>query len=313
VTSLTGSHPAHSVGGYLHARYAAALAECGTPRQLKCSAGWILISAVNGTSALDGRGCYPLFCCRDWPGLREDIDALGEDLVSLVLVTDPFGDFDPHDLGACFPHLFRPYKKHFVVDLRRPASTWPEKTHARYARKALQSVKVEYLADPLEFASDWVALYRNLIKRHTITGIARFSPDSLCKQLQVPGSIVFRAVHCDETVGMILYYAHGDTAYYHLAAYSDKGYALRASYALFAETLACLRSTVRWVNLGAGAGIAGNVEDGLSRFKRGWATGTRTAYICGRIFDLKRYRQLVRACSHTVAGFFPLYRSGEST
>ena len=31
------------------------------------------------------------------------------------------------------------------------------------------------------------------------------------------------------------------------------------------------------------------VDDGLTRFKSGWATGTRTAYLCGRIMDRHQY------------------------
>jgi hypothetical protein len=49
----------------------------------------------------------------------------------------------------------------------------------------------------------------------------------------------------------------------------------------------------------------------LSRFKRGWATGTRTAYFCGRIFDRANYREITRASGCMATDYFPAYRQGE--
>ena len=123
---------------------------------------------------------------------------------------------------------------------------------------------------------------------------------------------MFRAVHQGVSVGMTLWYIQGEVGYYHLAAYSDVGYALRASFALFAGAIEYFATRLRWLNLGAGAGIHSASSDGLTRFKRGWATGTRTAYLCGRICDPARYAEVVQARGVSGADYFPLYRKGEN-
>lgn len=304
--------PATAATGYRHPSYARALEEFGKPHFLRLSKGCVLISAIDGSEAYDARGCYPLFCCQDWKRISDDLEELTDSVVSLMLVTDPFGDYDPQALADSFPDLFRPYKEHFVVDLTRPIESTISKTHARYARQAARTVEVERVADPKRFAHQWISLYSHLVQRNQVQGIAAFSHDSLRRQLEVPGLELFRAVLNGETVAAILYYLHEGVAYYHLGASSDKGYENRASYALFGESLAYFKSRARWVCLGAGAGSTNNGGDGLTRFKRGWATGTRTAHICGRIFDSLQYQKLVCARKDTVAGYFPLYRSPAS-
>ena len=78
-------------------------------------------------------------------------------------------------------------------------------------------------------------------------------------------------------------------------AYSDTGYELRASFALFWVAIEYFAATdLQWLNLGAGAGVR-NSKDGLTRFKRGWSNGTRTAYFCGRIFDRAKYLKVTRS------------------
>jgi hypothetical protein len=66
---------------------------------------------------------------------------------------------------------------------------------------------------------------------------------------------------------------------------------------------------VRWLNLGAGAGLQAGGDDGLTRFKRGWSTGTRQSWFCGRIFDQRRYDRAVRGAGS--GSYFPAYRHGE--
>jgi hypothetical protein len=167
--------------------------------------------------------------------------------------------------------------------------------------------------NPSEFLGDWIALYDGLIRRHKIRGVAAFSEDSFALQMMVPGLRVFRATAGGETVGMLLWFLIGDIAYYHLGAYSDAGYRLRASYALFSDSIDYFADAgIGWLNLGAGAGTRATEADGLSRFKRGWSSGTRTAYFCGRIFDPERYREMIsRQSGMPGTGFFPAYRHGE--
>jgi hypothetical protein len=111
---------------------------------------------------------------------------------------------------------------------------------------------------------------------------------------------------------MLLWYIQGNVGYYHLGAYSEFGYELRASFALFSFAIDYFAADrLRWLNLGAGAGVQGDATDGLSRFKRGWSTETRTVYLCGRIFNRSRYQEIVKAKRIGITGYFPAYRRGE--
>ena len=256
-------------------------------------------------------GCYPLFVCEDWTQLKDDLDQV-EGLVCLSLVTDPFGQYDIEDLQRCFPDLVTPFKQHFVIDLSRAPETFVTSHHRRNARKALAEVSVEECADPVSFLDDWTALYRTLVERHGVTGMAAFSRESFARQLSVPGLVAFRAVYHGATVGMLLWYSQGNRSYYHLGAYSQRGYELRASFALFDYAIRSFaQREIEWLSLGSGAGVGKRAESGLSRFKEGWSTGVRTAYFCGRIFDAKHYQEIVRARNISATNYFPAYRVGE--
>jgi hypothetical protein len=257
-------------------------------------------------------GCYPIFSCQDWSRLKDDLDGIGKELVSLVLVTDPFGNFTEEILGKTFKDLLAPFKEHFVIDLREPVKKFAEPHHQRNARKALRVIEVERIASAEVLLNEWSLLYAKLIERHSITGISAFSRDSFARQLRVPGIIVFRARQGGQTVGINLWFAGPELGYYHLGAYSDKGYHLRASFALFWRAIEHFAAAgLKWLDLGAGAGAANDGADGLTRFKRGWTNTTRIAYLCGQIFDHKKYRCLADAKGVKEANYFPAYRKGE--
>ena len=296
-------------GGYSHPAYAASLSEFGVPRKLPKCGGHILVRGIPGTSYQDAMGPYPLFACRDWSRLPEDLEDLGEDLVSLALVTDPFGDYDEDLLNRCFD-VVRPFKQHFVADLAVPRDSIVSKHHRYYARKAVGEVRVEECEEPKRFLNEWTSLYENLTDRHGLGGIQAFSKESFSKQLEVPGVVMFRAVAANETVGMHLWYVSGEVAYSHLAASSGRGYGMMAAYALHWFAIERFAGRLASLDLGAGAGI-GRDSNGLSRFKKGWSTGTRTAYFCGRIFDPDTYAELSRRVGPSRTGYFPAYRSGE--
>jgi len=298
--------------GYSHPAYARSLAEFGAPLPLPASDGWVLKRPIPGSSHHDAMGCYPLFACGNWRRLHLDLDELGDGLVSLALVTDPFGDFDEGALGQCFPDLVRPFKQHFVADLTRPLDSFVSDHHRRYARKALRELDVERVDDPASALDDWVQLYSALIERHGIDGIQAFSPAAFAEQLGIPGIAAFRARFDNRTVGMTLWYVQGDVGYYHLGAYSEVGYKRRASFGLFRSAFEQFADGgVRWLGLGAGAGVQEGATDGLARFKRGWSTGFRPVYFCGRIYDRERYDGLTAAGTGSSSGYFPAYRDGE--
>lgn len=298
--------------GYAHPEYAASLAEFGSPYQLPQCGGNLLIRPIQGQSAKDAMSCYPLFSCLEWSRLHHDLNEIGSNLVSITMVTDPFGNYTADYLQNCFQHIARPFKQHFVVDLTQPVISFVSSHHRRNARKALRDVEVELCSEPTNYLDEWVNLYGCLVERHKIKGIATFSRMALAKQLIVPGLVMFRASHRQTTIGIILWYIQDEVAYYHLAAYNQIGYKLRASFALFWTAINYFAdSGLHWLNLGAGAGVQGNDDDGLIRFKRGWSTGTRTAYLCGRIFDQIKYDQLIQARGIAPTNYFPAYRQGE--
>src|SRR5215510_3341156 len=299
------------MSGYLHRAYAESLSEFGTPLALERSDGWLLKRAIPHTNSYDAMGCYPLFACEDWSQLRNDLETLKDELIAVSLVTDPFGEFNTDYLHDCFPEIVKPFKQHFVTDLERPLESFVHPHHLRNVRKALQLVQVERCLAPLEFLDDWIELYQTLLDRYQITGIAAFSRASFAAQLSVPGISAFRATENGATVGMLLWYEQGNRAYYHLGAYSNRGYEVGASFALFDYALRyfCSRQ-LKWLNLGAGAGTSDS-DSGLTRFKQGWSNGVRTAYFCGRIFARDKYEQLVAQTSTHSTDYFPAYRLGE--
>lgn len=306
------------MSGYRSAAYARSFAHVaggGEPRELPRSGGWILVRDIPGTRWRDAMGCYPLFSCRDGSSLAADLKEIGCDLVALSLVTDPFCDFGSlDDLRQAFPDLVRPFKEHFVVDLAVPESERVSDHHRRNARRAARLLTVERAANTHALLDEWHEMYGHLIERHGIRGIAAFSRESFAAQLQVPGMVAFRAREGGTPVGILLWYTHGDAALYHLGAYSPAGYALRASFALFQKALEHFAAEgLRWAGLGSGAGTRGQGSDGLRRFKEGWSTGTRTAYLCGRIFDPEVYAELAGRAAPTSSfpGYFPAYRQGE--
>ena len=173
------------VGGYAHSRYAGALAEFGNPRQLPRSGGWILERGIADSPDRDAMGPYPLFHCVDWSGLPADLDAI-DDLVSLAMVPSPFGYHTPELLAKWFPDVCRPFKQHYIVDLREDPATYIAANHRRNARMALGEVEVEFVPDAGAFLDDWTRLYDLLVERHSIRGIAALrcaiSVSNCCKE-----------------------------------------------------------------------------------------------------------------------------------
>jgi hypothetical protein len=299
-------------GGYNHANYALSLRECGTPRELPRSGGWILVRPIPDTPYHDAMGCYPILSCMDWSQLHADLNEIQDDLVSLSIVTDPFGEYDETYLKKCFTEKVISFKPHYIVDLTNSFHDAVSRHHLRYVRKALTQVRIEICEEPANLIDDWAELYSHLIQRHNIKGIAAFSKEALGSQLRVPGAIAYRALCREQTVGIIVWYIQKDKSYYHLGAFNSDGYAMRASYGLFKVAIDYFAANgVRWLDLGGAAGLDGSGIDGLSQFKRGWSNGTRTAYFCGRIFNHERYSEIVKAKNITETVYFPAYRKGE--
>jgi hypothetical protein len=298
--------------GYTHPTYAESLSEFGTPRELLHCGGWILVRQIPEFSFCDAMGCYPIFTCQDWAQLGSDFKTLENELVSLSLVTDPFGRYDRKYLDRCFKSVVIPFKEHFVIDLTKQREKYVSEHHRRYARKALLLTQVGICERPTDFIDEWMEVYEELIVRHNIKGIPSFSRKAFVKQLNVPGIVMFLAKYEETTIGILLWYIQGEVGYYHLGASSSLGYKLHSSFALFWYSLEYFASIgLRWLDIGAGAGTKDKSKDGLSEFKRGWSTGARSVYFCGHVFDHDEYEKILKAKDIAVTDYFPAYRKGE--
>jgi hypothetical protein len=307
----TQSASAAGATGYLHPRYAESLTEFGEPLLLPRSGGWLLKRSIPGTPYVDATSCYPLLLCRDWSGLASDLQELDPELVSVTVVTDPLAEPAQSDLQACFDHVEH-FKDHYISDLSRPPNARASRHHRYYARWAQRhGVSVGRCDDPSALLVEWMALYDHLADRHPIEGLRRFSLKAFREQLSVPGMIAFRATLGTATVAMQLWYRHEDRAYSHLQATAPAGYKIRAAYALYAYGLDSLAEECAVAALGAAAGDAQRRDDGLTAFKRGWATGTLPVYLCGRVMDRAAYTELTERTSGSAGSYFPAYRAGE--
>lgn len=295
--------------GFQHAGYAESLTEFGTPRELKQCGGWLLERPIGDSGYRDAMGCYPLFVCRDWTSLAGDLQAVGSDLVSVSLVSDPFGSYDPQLLQHSFD-IVKPFKEHYVADLTRPLNTIASSHHRYYARKALRTVSIEVCEDPSGFVDEWTGLYAATAARFKVNGLRAFSQYSFERQLRVPGAVLFRALHNGIAVAAHLVFRRDTVCYGHLVGSTPASHELLASYALYWSELEYFSGKAAWFDWGAGAGLS-MASDGLTQFKQGWSTGTRMTWFCGKITRPDQYREMVRAAGNPQTEYFPAYRMGE--
>ncbi|HPF34312.1 MAG TPA: GNAT family N-acetyltransferase [Candidatus Krumholzibacteria bacterium] len=293
---------------YGHADYAASLQDIGTPLRLEAGQGWVLRRDVPA-GGWDAVGCYPLTRCARWSGLPDDAAALrAAGAVSLTLVADPLAPDAPAAVRAACPDVARPFKDHFVTDLNGVAP-FGDAHHRRHVRRFARAGEVETVADPSAHLDAWCRLYDGLIVRHRILGAARFSRAAFARQLALPGVRLLRAVMGGITVGYQLWFLDHDRQDYHLAAYAEAGYRAGASHALMARALELGRAEGRAVALlGSGAGLRHDARDGLTRWKAGWATGTRQAWLGGAVLDRAAYAVAVARTGTEASGYFPAYR-----
>ncbi len=296
--------------GFAHPDYAESLAEFGVPRELPECGGWVLERSIPGYPHCDAMGCYPLFVCKDWSQLHADLRTFEGRLVCVSMVTDPFGLYDEHLLCRCFDRVI-PFKEHYVADLTKPIDVIVSRHHRKYARKALRNLSVEVCTEPIRYLDEWTGLYGELANKFRVAGIRAFSRSAFEKQLNIPGAVMFRALHHGEVVAAHLVFAQGDVCYGHLVGDTSAGHELLASYALYLTELEYFAGTVEFLDWGAGAGIKTDSSDGLTQFKQGWSTGTRTSYFCGRILNREKYAEIANSTGMESTDYFPAYRKGE--
>ncbi len=125
--------------GYAAEEYARSLTEIGEPVALAKSGGWLLIRGLTGEQFRDATGGYPLFSCRNWGGLDDDLQSLPQDIVAVSLVADPSADVAIDSLRKAFPDVCYHYKDHFFADLSRPLTSFVSDHHQRNAKRSFKS------------------------------------------------------------------------------------------------------------------------------------------------------------------------------
>jgi hypothetical protein len=308
---LTGPEPQDS--GYDSAEYARSLTHLGDPLWLPNAEGWLIRRQIPGTKLWDAIGCYPLFACRYWDRLEFDFSRLS-DLVSVAAVVHPLtAEMAGAALRSAFPDLLVPYKEHFLVELQSDWADRVPRNHRRNIRTSLSQLVVQRCSDPVGELDAWCDLYSFLKRKHEIAGLADFPRESFAQQLRAPGVVMFKASKGQEALAMHLWFVQGGTAYYHLGASNSDGYLQRAAFALMWSALQEFqRIGLRWAALGGIPEMPVTRQPaGLARFKEGWATCARPAYLCGSILDRSTYAGL--AAKNSSSSFFPAYRSPPAT
>ena len=295
---MSGRHP------YAEAGYSAAIA---------VGEGWDAIDVPEwGTPMLqrpipaggrDAIGPYPRVAIPQDADLRGGVARLrGAGLVSAVLVPDPLFAPGADALAAAFP-ICRAFKTHYL--LSRAAGPYAPSKHHRYeirrahGRCAIERVR---LGDHL---SDWSRLYAGLTERHEIKGPATFS-DAYFAMLAADATFETFAARVDgDIAAMAIWFDYAGVAVNHLGASDAAGYAAGASYALYDAAISHYEHCEH-VDLGGAAGVADSADDGLARFKRGFANAEATALLCGAVLDEAAYARL--AAGSLPSSFFPAYR-----
>jgi hypothetical protein len=280
--------------------YARAFEGLAHPVALPGLGTWALQRPIPGSARHDAAGCYPLSVLPDPGRAASDFDLLRErGLVSLVLVADAFFSAPPEALRQCFD-LVRPFKSHYVHDYARP---FEYGRHHRYETKRARAACEVAAAELARHLPEWEALYRGLCQRHGISGLQAFSARYFERLAALPGLRSLAAWHEGELLGMHLFVVHEGVAYSHLAAFSARGYELRASYALNDAAIEHFRGQ-RSIDFGGGA--ADDPADGLAVFKRGFANRTQAFHLCGKVLDPQPYAELCAGVAPS--GYFPAYR-----
>lgn len=299
--------------GYAHPLYCHSFKEFGELRQLPHCGGWVLVRPIPGTPYKDAMGSYPLFDCRNWKKLHEDMKHIGSDLVSLVLVTDPFSGVAPSYLEQNFD-VVKPFKTHYVADLKYPLESFITSTCRYQVRKSLKIMDVEVCHQPAIYLDEWMRLYDNLISRHNITGINVFSYKCFEIQMNVPGMVMVLGRCEGEIVGASLVLIRDEVAYNHLSAFSNRGYKIHAAYGIMWKTLLYVgEHGVRFYDVGGTAGMNDDPQSGLAYFKRIWSNNQRTVYLCGRVHDREKYKSICQQYQIANVDYFPAYRAGDGS
>lgn len=290
---------------YATADYVQSLPHMGGAMEVPEWRTWVIVRPL-----ADGRtdvcGPYPLAVIAEDADLEGGLERLRlSGAVSVTLVLDDFNRPDLARIERLFDPV-TPFKTHYVVD-RAIGEAAPSKHHRYDIRRALNQVSVkEFCLD--ERLDDWIELYDALVRRHGLGGLHAFPREHHLALARSKDFVAVGAFQDDVLAAAHIWAVSGTRVHSHLAASSERGYRMGAAYAVNDCSIR-LFSEARIINLGGGAGRLDNPDDGLARFKRGFANATARAYICGKVLDPDAYRHLARARGAEDSGYFPAYRT----
>jgi hypothetical protein len=263
---------------------------------------WVSVRPIPG-GGHDAAGPYPrtpIATDADLPSGLATLRDLG--LVSVVLVPDPLAAPAPARMAGAFERCAA-FKTHLLIDHAKGFA--PTKHHRDRIRRAERRCVVRVVSLEAELTS-WRTLYAELVQRHEIRGVAVFPDPYFPVLARTPAFVAFAAYVNGAIAGMTIWFEHAGVAISHLTAASALGYANGANYALNAAAIAHF-SDAGVVDLGGGAGLVDDPDDGLAQFKRGFANAETVAYLCGAVLDPVRYARLV--AETPPSGYFPAYRA----
>lgn len=291
---------------YASRAYAEAIGDGAPVVAVRELGSWAVLRPIPGTRLLDARTPYP-FSPLVRPRSRRDLyHGLEESgIVSLVVTTDALDD-DTEWYADIFD-LARPYKAHFVIDRDRAPVRFTK--HHRYEIRKSDRLCETGTVPLRDHMDEWCALYDNLAARHRLGDTHRFSRSYFEALARLPGFVAVAAMIGGRMVSCHIWAKVARRAYSHLSASSEEGYRHGAAYAVLAHAVGAF-DDCRLIDLG-GVPDAADSPCGLARFKKGFANGTRTNWICGSIVDPERYRSLTGEIpgERVAGGYFPAYRS----
>jgi hypothetical protein len=304
--TVTG--PAELVHPYASLAYAHALGHAGRPVVVPEWGVPILARSIPRDlnpafgEGEDAMGLYPLTALAPTADLSGGLERLrGLGLISVVLVPDPLAGPPQERLSEAFGFV-QPFKAHLTIDPARGRYS-PSRHHAERIRRGHRRCRIDVGSLP-PWLEDWKRLYRGLVTRRSVSGVAAFPDASFEIMGKEPALVAFAASVGDHIVGMTLWFACNGVIYNHLTAVDADGYANGASFALYDTAIQHFEGQ-GVVNLGGGAGI-GSGEGGLFAFKSGFANGEVMTSLCGAVLDPPRYAALSAGVE---TGFFPAYRA----
>ncbi len=251
-------------------------------------------------------GVYPFVHEVDVALLELDLQELSSDVVSLVMVADPF--CSPQMLeNTTHWEVSRPFKRQSMLNLQTDDAPPWSKNLRRDIRIGTASNDLSWAKPGADSARTFWNLYQRIVEKHQVDGIARLSEKSIEQQLSCQGASMLIATDSKQVSGAAIIFRVGDWANLHLMAVHPGAMKSCAGAALLAQTIEQLRAEgSRLFNLGGSAGLQDAANDGLWKFKKRWGDCTGETALLGKVLNPSAYQTL---CSgRQRRPFFPAYR-----